>query len=823
MSHRAFARLLTGASFTLMLAAAAGVAHAADTAAVAVVAPTDKTDNTEVQAIEIIAPKGQAAEVAPVKSSLLATEPQALISRKEIEEVAPRIGDYTTTATLAPSMSSTPNPNGSGSTDGAKLSLRGFTDGNFNVTFDGIAWGDANGPSHHANSFFPSSTIGAVIIDRGPGGAAELGQANFGGQVNLFSLPLEDKLGVRQTLTTASYSTWQSATTLATGPIKPLHDLNLVVNYMSYGTQGYLTNSPSNGQNIFVKAQIPLTSSLTVTTVYTWNKDFYNQGDSTSTGSVDQVLAYGKRFALGNDPTLQTYKGYNYTNKTTDFAYLRFNNDFGHGFRAENTTYTYAYVNSTVSGNDGTADNSLTLALNDGGAALRKANLVTINPPAAYPAPGAAYPGSAQVAGLPGYIKRNQYRVIGDIAKFDKDFSFGTATVGGMYEYTNTERGITDIDLLTGKFDYRETSTNSLPTGTTCAAQGYAAQTNGSCKVPLYINNLEYSGWHQYQIFGQFEWRPIERLRITPGVKFVDFNLFVHAPDDAKVLQPVFASPTFTKTLPFLTANYRIRSNWSVYAQYAQGFLVPNVSIYNVANPASVKVVPQESTNYQLGTVFSAGKFSFDGDIYYIDFKHRIESNTISDPGNPLNGQTFTTNSGGATFQGVEVQGTYVLPYGFSVFANYGRNNAVGKDDPVLPLGNGQQVAGAPRWTAAAGIRSEWRNVAFSDTRLVMNLTGKWQGSYTLNPATTTLLPGGTIPGFADFNFSGTYSWKNFSIQGQVLNLLDSTGVTGAKGKIYNPGTNVLATSALVAGKANTNQFVYDTGRAFQLTLKAAF
>jgi hypothetical protein len=85
------------------------------------------------------------------------------------------------------------------------------------------------------------------------------------------------------------------------------------------------------------------------------------------------------------------------------------------------------------------------------------------------------------------------------------------------------------------------------------------------------------------------------------------------------------------------------------------------------------------------------------------------------------------------------------------------------------------------------------------------------------------LAPGGKIDGFADFNFSGTYSWKNFSIEGQVLNLANSTGITGESGKIYNPGTNVLATSATVAGKANTNQFVYDTGRSYQLTFKAAF
>ncbi len=726
-------------------------------------------------------------------------------------------------------MASTPNPNGPGSTDGAKMSLRGFGDGQFNVTYDGIAWGDANGPTHHANSFFPSSTIGAVIINRGPGNATELGQANFGGQVDLYSLPLEQKPTFIQTLTTASFGTWLSATTLASGPVEQLHGLNLVANYMQYGTNGYLTNSPSNGKNIFLKASLPVTDRLTLSALYTWNFDFYNQGDSNSTASVDQVLAYGKRFALSNDPTQQTYKGYNYTNKKTDFAYFTEAYDFGGGLKVKNTTYTFAYSNYTYAANDATADNSLTLALNDGGAALKAADVTTSFPTGAYPATGKAFTGAKP--GLPGYLKRNQYRVSGDQLRFDKDFSFGAATVGGMYEYTNTERSKFDIDLLTNLPDYREKAAGFLPVGTTCAAQGYATLTGaaaGSCAVPLNINNLEYSGWHQYQIYAQFEWRPIETLRITPGIKYVNFNLFVHAPDDAKILQPVFVSQTFTKALPFLTANYKIQNNWAVYAEYAQGFLVPDVSAFNVGNAGSVSMVPQESTNYQLGTVFSAGKFTFDGDIYYIDFKHKIQSFTESDPTSPLFNQAITTNAGGATYTGVEVQGTYVLPHGFSVFANYARNNAVGKDDRVNPLGNGQQLANAPRFTAAAGLRSEWHDVGLSSAKLVMNLTGKWTGSYSVNAAAAPLGPGGKIDGVSNFDFSGTYSWRNYSLQGQVLNLANYTGITGfGKGKLYNPGTTVLATSPTVLGSkglvGNTNYFVYGTGTTYQVTLKVAY
>ena len=185
----------------------------------------------DVAEIIVLAPKSDAAAVAPVKSSLQAFEPQAVIDRAFIEQNTPMVGDYTTTSSLAVSMVSAGNPNGPGATDGAKLSLRGVADGQFNVTYDGIPWGDTNGPSHHANSFFPNSTIGGVIIDRGPGRATDIGQASFGGSLNLFSLPLEDHLGVRQKVTFGSWNTIQSVTTLTSGPIERLHGANILANF----------------------------------------------------------------------------------------------------------------------------------------------------------------------------------------------------------------------------------------------------------------------------------------------------------------------------------------------------------------------------------------------------------------------------------------------------------------------------------------------------------------------------------------------------------------------------------------------------------------
>jgi iron complex outermembrane receptor protein len=777
------------------------------------VGPTEK----EVDAVVVTTAKNQAAQVAPVSSSLSATEPQAVITRRFIEESAPRVGDFTTSAILAPSMATTGNPNGPGATDGSKITLRGFQDGEFNITYDGIAWGDTNGPSHHANSFFPSSTIGGIVIDRGPGQAADLGQANFGGSVNLFSLPFEDHLTARQTATVGSFGTYQAVTTVATGPVDKLKGANFVFNAMEYSTKGYLTNSPSAGNNQFIKGMIPITDKVSVTALYTHNYDDYYQSDSVTPATVAQTEAYGKRFGLSNDPRLATFKDYNYTKKETEFGYVRENADLGDGLKVDNTSYTYWYSNKTKSAFNGAADNTL------GAAALAAANTVILTQ-GAYPAGGSGYPSSAKTAGIPGYLKFNWYRVYGDTLKFTKDFGVGTATVGGMYEWTKTNRHRYDIDLVTNRPDYREKAA-LFPGPSGCSNQlTYGVQVapgktyNGACQVPLNLAYLEYSGWHQYQLFAQFEWRPTDQLTVTPGAKYVHFQLYVHAPVLAisGSLQPSYTENTYTKALPFLTVNYRIQPTWSVYAQFAQGFLVPNISSLYVNNPLQQKVVPQESTNYQLGTVFSRANLTFDGDIYYIDFKHKIQSLT-----DPATNETYETNFGGATYKGIEAQVTYAVNKEFSLFGNGALNSAVGKDDPFNPGYNGRQLAKAPFWTAGLGARFEHNNLFADDDAVVVALTDKLTGPQFANAASGTTPPTAKLHAWSEANLSTTYRIGRFSFELQLLNLFDKTDITAFKGKALVPGTNLPALTVAQGGGANTPS--YQTGRSYQFTAKAVF
>ena len=57
------------------------------------------------------------------------------------------------------------NPNGIGLGD-SKVFFRGFQDGQFTMTFDGIPWNDTNSPSHHSWAFFPGQWLGATDFKR---------------------------------------------------------------------------------------------------------------------------------------------------------------------------------------------------------------------------------------------------------------------------------------------------------------------------------------------------------------------------------------------------------------------------------------------------------------------------------------------------------------------------------------------------------------------------------------------------------------------------------------------------------------------------------
>ena len=281
------------------------------------------------------AAKGTASAIAPTQASLDATQPQSIITRDFMDlSVAPTT-EYSRIVSIAPSVSGeAANGPGLGET---KVTLRGFSDDQYNITFDGIPWGDTNNPAHHSTSFFPGTIIGGATVERGPGNASNLGYATFGGSINLFSKKASKEQSTSLFTTLGSWNTRLLGAGYESGRMEGPGEATFQANYQNLQSDGYLSNSPIKAQNLTLKYERKVGDSSVLTLFTSINNTKYQQPDSNKGATASQIARYGSNFQLDNDPSSLNYWGYNYTNKDTDFDYLRLRSDLGNGWKTDNT------------------------------------------------------------------------------------------------------------------------------------------------------------------------------------------------------------------------------------------------------------------------------------------------------------------------------------------------------------------------------------------------------------------------------------------------------------------------------------------------------
>jgi iron complex outermembrane receptor protein len=121
--------------------------------------------------------------------------------------------------------------------------------------------------------------------------------------------------------------------------------------------------------------------------------------------------------------------------------------------------------------------------------------------------------------------------------------------------------------------------------------------------------------------------------------------------------------------LPSIDANYRLRSNWSVYGQVATGSVVPPSKVFDYTQSASgipVKTLPkqQRNTTYQAGTVLKLKRVTLDADFYHIRFQNSYSS-TPDPTGEPI---YFLQPS--SITKGFEAESNIYVAYGISAYVN---------------------------------------------------------------------------------------------------------------------------------------------------------
>jgi len=778
---------LASRSIAALIAAAGTLAVASAASAATQDTNNAGAEGTQVEQVIVTAEREKAAAAAPVKASLVETQPESIMSTKIIQELTPAAGNWVQVLNLAPSISGIPN-NSTG--EGATLTLRGFTDGNFNMTYDGIAFGDTNGPTHHEASYFPGSTIGAVVVDRGPGAAGDLGQANYGGAIHFFSPAVSNVFGVDQQVTYGSYNTIQSVTSLNTGVLPS--GGKLLLSFDGRNSSGELSETGEVDQNYLAKFIQPITDKGTLTLFSSVHYSRFYENDGSGPGETwQQEQLLGKDFSLTNNPNDEHYYKDNYEGKHTDLDYADFKYEFTPKTSVEDQLYTYSYSNKTLSANANT-------------------DLPGVNTGDELGAAAAAAGVKAGEAGekatdLVGYNKLNQYRVYGDIVRLNQDVAmgplgYGTLKVGGQVEWSDTKRDNLRIDLTDGFLPAYDINATYVPNGA-------AGKDNSYQKLQ------EDSDWQNYEVFADFYWHPIDGLTLTPGFKFVDFHLAENASAEkvttpsGSLTEPFATSNVYSSPLYFFTANYKIRSDLAVYGQVATSFQYPDVAELDSSGSQIQNLQPEKTLTYQGGVVFSHGALAADADVYEIDATNTIEACTVDDP----TPDSEFCNIGKARFNGVEGEVAYRFTQGLTLFANGGSNVskqlAQAPDAATGIAGNAAQtIINAPRWTDAVG-------AIYSQGPWWMSVDYKQSGTYAVGNGNAQAPLGSKelfLSGYDTFDAAISYDFGKIKLKLQGFNLLDRRAITQFSG-------------STLYSAADTGYYTFQEGRDVELTVEAKF
>jgi iron complex outermembrane receptor protein len=687
-----------------------------------------------------------AVDMAPQGNTLDATSARTEISNTVLTNFMAPVADFAEVIQQAPGAFSL-NPNGIGLGQG-KSFFRGFADGQYTLTFDGIPFEDTNSPTHHSWASFPRQWISSTDFDRSPGQASDFGPTNFGGSINMKSPELIADPDIRGTFSYGSFNTKLYSLDVESGLFGRQKQDSVLFNINAMTSDGYQTHNYQQRDAGYGKFQHRF-SDRTSLSLYGGVVDIWNNTPNTTNPTRAQVAQFGDNFLLTNTPLLPNgtpdpyYFGYNTYHVQTDFEYAGFTSDLGNGWKFDTKAYTTRYWNKQFYQNGGTV--SLT---------------------------------SAKPSGVD---KLNGYRHAGDTAILSWESRFGVFRTGAWYDWAYTDRYQIPSNIVTQV---------NQPLG----------------------NFHEHFITQSIQPFAEFEWRAAPKLVVTAGIKAADYNMALNQyQDNGKTVgclggvastYPASAgmyagapaciggasftthSINYNNWLPTLTGRYRVWRQWSVYGQFAEGSIIPPSNVFDV--PGGTVLTPPKPTvakTYQAGSVLKLNRWTLDMDAYYVHFQNGYQ--TYIDPGTL---EPVFVATGPSNTKGIEAEANFALGYGLSLYGNASVGSAKYQGGAKYPNG-GQWVANTP--TNVEGVSLLWQHRNW-DVGLVYKHVGRYfndNGSlnYKINGITIpypvdqaiVISPFNLVNVFVNYTIKNSSRLRGTKIQLAVNNLADSHNIVG--------------------------------------------
>ena len=284
-----------------------------------------------------------AAVAAPSQASLTARSAQSLISTEYIRNYTSPISDYSQVLQMAPGTFSV-SANGPGLGD-TKTFFRGFKDGQYSMTYDGIPFNDTNDPTHHSWAFFPAQTIGSTVFDRSPGSAATIGPSTYGGSVSLLSRSLNSDRLLNGTVSYGSFNTRLFDVDFNTGRFGPDGKSRLMFDVHEMRSDGYQTFNFQQRDAFSAKYQYQVERQHVADRVHARSCICTSNTPNQKGSTRAQIQQFGDNFLMTDDPSSPLYYKFNFYSIPTDFEYVGVRTLLGNGWSIDDKVYTMRYYN----------------------------------------------------------------------------------------------------------------------------------------------------------------------------------------------------------------------------------------------------------------------------------------------------------------------------------------------------------------------------------------------------------------------------------------------------------------------------------------------
>jgi iron complex outermembrane receptor protein len=387
------------------------------------------------------------------------------------------------------------------------------------------------------------------------------------------------------------------------------------------------------------------------------------------------------------------------------------------------------------------------------------------------------YQNGATLSKTSGVDKLNGYRKVGDVLAVSHESTRGIVRTGLWYEWAYTDR--------------------------------YQIPTDPRTWVDAPLSNFhENYITTSLQPFAEYEYRVTRDLSVTAGMKFANYNMnFTQFADNGKTVGSLNGAPsvmhdaTFRSWMPSLDARYKLKTNWTVYAQFATGSVIPPTNVFDTKG-ALVAILPKPTTTktYQIGSVLKFNRVTLDVDGYYSHFQNPYSSAPDAS-GEPVFFQTGPSNT-----KGVEAESNILIGHGFSLYLN-------GTLGSARYAQTGLWVANAPKNTETLGFtyRVKSWDMGFFNKRIgtMYNDNGSTNQAVAIDPFNVSNL-------FLNYTVRGDSYLRGTKIRLALNNLLDNhsiVGVTPASTATSVAGPNDILTLLPARSISLTVTFGYAPGQ----------